>query len=197
MKDFEALKQTFFHRVACGPYEHPTSTLVLSDIVLHLPILEYYASQCEHVTELGVRGGQSTVALVSGCTGEVHSYDIEKTDFVDFFQTLYKPCSWFFHQGDTANPSLGIQDTDLLFIDTLHTYNHVKQELNLWGRKARKYLIFHDTFTCGYLDISGPDPTQPGILKAIEEFLASYPGEYETVYQTKCCNGLWVLKRCS
>jgi len=195
MKDFNALKQSFYHKVAVGPFETSTYTLVGSDIVLHLPVLEYYASLCDHVTELGTREGQSTVALVAGCKGEVHSYDICRSAFVDMFEGMNKPSRWFFHQGDTTDPTLGITDTDMLFVDTLHTYDHVTKELALWWRKARKFLAFHDTFTCGQFDLSGPDPHAKGILPAIEEFLAYYPDEYETVYRTDCNDGLWVLKR--
>ena len=37
-----------------------------SDINEHLPTLKVYAEQCEHVTEMGVRGIVSTYALLMG-----------------------------------------------------------------------------------------------------------------------------------
>lgn len=195
MTDFNALHQSYLHCVAVGPFEMPTHTFVGSDIVLHLPVLQFFASLCEHVTEFGTRDGHSTTALIAGSRREVHSYDISRSPIVGVLESLTLPCSWEFHRGDTSDVSLGVQETDLLFIDTLHTYVHVKKELALWGRKARKFLAFHDTFTCGQVDLSGPDPRAKGILPAIEEFLAQYHGEYSTVFRTNHNNGLWVLAR--
>lgn len=197
MSHFHALKQSMYHRVAVGPFEAPTHSLVGSDIVLHLPVLEYYASLCRHVTEFGTREGCSTVALLAGCRGEVHSYDIEVTPAKAVLGAMDLPCKWEFHVGDTGSPDTPVAETDMLFVDTLHTYEHVKKELAHHGRKARRFLAFHDTFTCGERDLSGPDPNALGILPAIREFLAPYPSEYRTVYRTDVNNGLWVLERVS
>ena len=195
MTHFELIKQSFYQQVAVTPGSPRPTQAVLSDIVLHLPVLEYYASLCNHVTEFGTRGGCSTAALLAGCKGEVHSYDIEVTPAVRLFENMDLPCKWHFHVGDTGSPQTNVAQTDMLFVDTLHTYEHVIKELTSHGRKAGMFLAFHDTFTCGELDLSGPDPTAKGILPAIEEFLAMYPNEYHTVYRTDCNNGLWVLKR--
>lgn len=171
-----------------------------SDIVLHLPVLEYYASLCSHVTEFGVRDGHSTVAFASGLAKPYHhtslrSYDIERSAFVSRFATLEKPylLDWKFTQGDTSDPNLAVEETDLLFFDTLHTATHLSKELALWAKKARLFLIFHDTFTCGERDLSGPDPMALGIWPAIKEFLENNPGEYFNFYQTNHNNGLLVL----
>ncbi len=194
--NLDSLKHDFYHRIAAGPFEGNVSLLTTSDIVLHLPVLEYYASLCEHVTEFGVREGHSTVALISGCRGKVRSYDIIRSGIVDVLEQLKLPCDWRFEELDTgSSPGDAVGETDMLFIDTLHTYEHVKKELAIHGRKARKFLVFHDTFTCGEWDISGPDKNVRGILPAIGEFLSDYQGEYETRYRSDCCSGLWVLGR--
>lgn len=195
--NFDSLKQDRYHHVACGPFEKNTSMLVGSDIVLHLPVLEYYASLCEHVTEFGVRDGHSTIALIAGCKGQVASYDIQRSNVVDVLEKMDLPCKWSFRELDTGDPwgGLLVEPTEMLFIDTLHIYGHVKKELAIHGRKATKFLAFHDTFTCGERDLSGPNPNAIGILPAIREFLSCHPGEYETVYRTDVCNGLWILKR--
>lgn len=179
-----------------GPFEQQTTQLLGSDIVLHLPVIEYYASLCEHCTEFGVREGHSTVALIAGCKGDVVSYDIEHSPVVDLLRSIKLPCkSWAFKLGDTGSAALEMEETDFLFIDTLHTYEHVSKELALHGRKARKYLGFHDTFTCGQRDLSGPDPNVRGIMPAIQEFLAQFPGQYRTVYQTERNNGMLIVER--
>ena len=156
-----------------------------SDIVFHLPTLEHYASLCSHVTEFGVRTGKSTVALIMGCKGEVHSYDIDNSPMVRLLQEEAEnlPCKWTFHQGDTS--VVTIEETDMLFIDTEHTYAHVKKELATSGRKARRFLAFHDIISC------------PQIVPAIDEFLNQYENEYTVVHRTTQNNGFLVLERVS
>lgn len=195
LSDFEQLQRNYYQRYAFTPaWGHPVGHRS-SDIVLHLPVLEWFASRCSHCTEFGVREGHSTVALLAGCRGQVVSYDIERTPVVNVLHAMELPCPWEFRLADTSDPTLFIDETDLLFIDTLHTYDHVKKELALHARRSRKFLAFHDTFTCGHRDESGPNPSARGILPAIEEFLTRFPGEYKTVYRTECCNGLLVLER--
>lgn len=195
--NFNSLKQDFYHRVAVGPFEANTSMVVGSDIVLHLPVLEYYASLCDTVVEFGVREGQSTVALIAGCRGSVKSFDVQRSDIVSFLQDTTLPCSWSFTQLDTGDPAVSdlVPEADMFFIDTLHIYEHVVKELAIHGRKAKRFVAFHDTHTCGERDISGPNPNAIGITPAIEEFLASHHEEYRTVYKTSACNGLWIIER--
>jgi hypothetical protein len=197
MLDFNALHQSMLNRVAVGHLEVSAKQLMGSDIVLHLPVLEYYASLCEHVTELGVREGCSTTAFIAGCPGTVHSCDILRSPNVDLLASMKLPCrQWLFTEMDTgsAEQASKIGETDLLFFDTLHTYDHLSNELALHGRKARSFLAFHDTYTCAELDVSGPNPKARGIMPAIVEFLDRYP-DYKTVYRTTRNNGLWVLQR--
>jgi cephalosporin hydroxylase len=192
---FRDLQRDYFGRYATDP-EWKGPATGPSDIVLHLPVLEYYASLCSHVTEFGVRDGHSTVALLSGCRGEVHSYDVDRRPVVGWLEkdTSYG-ASWHFHRASTVDPSVVVSNTELLFIDTLHTRDHLAKELMLHGRKASRYLIFHDTETCGRTDRSGPNKDAPGILPAIEEFLARFPGEYTERFRTPRNNGLLVLER--
>lgn len=195
MSHFKILKDQFYGRVASSPDKVRTAEVILSDIVLHLPVLEWYASLCDHVTEFGTRNGESTVAFIAGCKGEVHSYDVNDTSLATQLAGASIPCRWHFHKGDTTNPDLGVGETDFLFFDTLHTYAHLSVELSLWGRKAKKFLGFHDTFTCGEVDLSGLDPTARGIMPAIREFMDRHPGEYRTAYRSDCCNGVLILER--
>jgi hypothetical protein len=195
-RQFDNLLQDYYHRVSIALHEPPTTQLLGSDIVLHLPVIEYYASQCIHCTEFGVRDGHSTVALIAGCRGDVVSYDIERTPVVDLLQNMILPCkSWKFKQADTGSPNLEIDRTDFLFFDTLHTYEHLSKELKYHGRKAERYLGFHDTYTCGDYDLSGADPTAVGIMPAINEFRDHYYSQYKVVYSTKRNNGLLILER--
>jgi len=184
--DFPALKHSCYHRIACGPFDGETSVLIGSDIVLHLPVLEYFASLSETVVEFGVRDGQSTVALISGCRGIVHSFDIRMSGVVNDLRALELPCKWTFQTLDTGSEleSGLVPECDMLFIDTEHTHQQMSKELLLHGRKAMKFLAFHDTFTF-----------RDEICPAIEDFVASHPGEYRELYRTDCNNGLLILER--
>lgn len=193
---FAYFKRSFYTRVAYDVLSPVPTKLELSDIVLHLPVLEYYASLCGHVTEFGVREGCSTVALLSGCRGKVSSFDIKTTPIVRALRSIELPCAWEFTELDTSQPDDRIGETEMLFFDTLHTREHLSKELHHHGRKASRFLAFHDTFVCAERDLSGPDPTAEGILPAINEFLREHRG-YETVYRTEANNGLWILERCA
>lgn len=192
---FDQLKQRIYQNIAVtpswpGPIWAPG--WALSDIVLHLPVIEWFASLCDHCTEFGMRHGHSTTALIAGCKKTVVSYDIERYPTVDLLSGMQLPCEWQFRLGDTGE--VEIEETDLLLIDTLHIYDHVKKELAKSGDKARKFLVFHDTHTCGLKDASGPNPNAEGILRAIVEFRRGNP-QWKTAYSTTVNNGLLVLER--
>ena len=163
-----------------------------SDINEHLPTLEKFAQNCDHITEFGLRDGNSTIAFIAGCKGEVHSYDInERSSAIKLLNNIQLPCKWFYHKGNTGT-DLNIEETDFLFIDTWHTYQHVTNELKYNGRKAKKYLGFHDT---AIFATKGESGCQIGINKAIMEFINQYPNEYKLIYQTTKNNGLWIFEK--
>ncbi len=190
---FDEYKNSIYHRYPVT-FGLPDKVEKGSDIVFHLPVLEYYASLCDHITEFGTREGHSTVAFLSGCKGKVISYDIEQPSCLGTLINLDLPCkSWECIQADTGSSNLNIDETDFLFFDTLHTYEHLSKELNFHARKSKLYLGFHDTETCGIIDKSGKG--QEGISRAIQEFCCKFPEEYSIVYSTKANNGLLILKR--
>ena len=83
-----------------------------------------------------------------------------------------------------------IEETDLLFLDTDHTYKQVKSELDLHGNKSKKYIIFHDTTTFEFRGMNGDTI---GIWPAIEEFLTNNKNwSIETRLENN--NGLTILK---
>ena len=87
-----------------------------------------------------------------------------------------------------------IPPTDLLFIDTWHTYNQLKKELELHGNQAQKYLVFHDTYTFGLCGEDGRDAK--GLLSAVIEFVMANPHWRFHTYRTNN-NGLTILERIS
>jgi len=167
-----------------------------SDINEHLLVLRYYADQCRHVTELGVRKGVSTWAFLASMGKRVVSVDVNHPD--EFGGSLQEMRDAAIESGVDFTFILAddlfieLEETDLLFIDALHTYRHLKSELELHAGKARKYIIFHDTVHYGEVGVDGGE----GIMKAIQEFLSSHiEWKIKEVFTNN--NGLIILDRCT
>jgi cephalosporin hydroxylase len=84
-----------------------------------------------------------------------------------------------------------IQETELLLVDSHHTYDQVREEMNHHAYKVSKYIIFHDITLYG---LSGQDPGSVGIWPAINEFKDANP-EWKVHSQWDNNNGLLVLKK--
>jgi len=181
---------------------------VKSDINEHLPTLRDLAKECEHITDMGVRDVVSTWAFLLGLANNskkkkvLRSYDIHKSVNIDLALNEAKAnnIDMTFTEVDVLKTE--IEETDLLFIDTLHTYTQLKNELKLHASKAKKYIVFHDIVTYG----RKPEPASwqtpeimknyvqndKGILFAIEEFLKeNFEWDIKAVYENN--NGLLVL----
>jgi hypothetical protein len=78
---------------------------------------------------MGVRTGVSTRALLCSNAGTIRSYDIKLNQDVsrlfDYARLAGKDAEYI--QANVLD--IDIEQTDLLFIDTLHTYSQLKQEL--------------------------------------------------------------------
>jgi len=160
------------------------------DINKHLPTLKDYASKVNHITEFGVRRGMSTSAFLAGSPKTLISYDIDGGRFKNYkkYKRLAKNINFKFVIADVLK--VKIDETDILFIDTYHTYKQLTKELKLHGNKARKYMIFHDTVTFGH---TGEDKKSPGLLLALEEFLKKNSHwKIEKVFNYN--NGLTILR---
>lgn len=129
----------------------------------YLPILYDYAKMCDHVTEFGINQCISTWAFLKARPKKLVSVD------KDLHKNPIKPCREDLHWTWTENKWLlsaieiakrdninfevieantltcDIEPTDLLFIDTTHTYDHLYAELERHKNKVSRYIIFHDT----------------------------------------------------
>lgn len=161
------------------------------DINQHLPILYEYAKKCNSVTEFGVRYIVSTWAFLYANPSKMISYDIADPSLwgasIDEVYSLKGSTDFKFIKASTLD--IKIEETDLLFIDTLHTYNQLKRELDLHAKKCLKYLIFHDTETFGKYGEDGKE----GIQKAIDELITKNEWEYELIKKNN--NGLTILRK--
>lgn len=162
-----------------------------SDINQNLSILHELAQECKHITEMGVRTGVSTRAFLN-TEAELISYDIQLNDTVSklFAQAKQQGKKVSYVQADVL--SIDIAPTDLLFIDTLHTYTQLSAELARHADKVKKYIAFHDTYTFGLRGEDGKD--NRGLLTAIIEFVINNPAWRFKTFRTNN-NGMTVLER--
>ena len=166
-----------------------------TDISEHLNTLYELGKQCERITEFGVREGISTSAFLAANPKRLDSYDIEITSKAHELHDLSVRCGidFLLHQENTLKAE--ITETDLLFIDTLHTYTQVRQELMRHGNKAKKYLVFHDTELFGTADEGNASiNTYQGILPAIQHFIEDNPHWKMKEHFTNNC-GLTIYER--
>jgi hypothetical protein len=161
MPDSPSTAQERYLKIAAAP----------SDIQRHLPRLRQEARGT--VLELGVRGGSSTVALLAGLEergGVLWSVDVDPASaavFPDHAQ-------WRFVLADSRDERTVVgaglpTELDVLFIDTLHTYEQVRDELAVWGDRvvAGGVILFHDT------------DSYPSIRQAIAEWCKSRSVPFE------------------
>jgi len=158
-----------------------------SDINEHLETLKNLASECDHVTEMGVRYIVSTWAFVEGMKGgTLVSIDIKHPkEYGGDLDSLVKACKdkgidFTFREADTTK--IKIDKTDLLFIDTDHTYKQLETELKIHAGSVRKYIVIHDTVSC-----------ETELMPAINEFLES--GVWRVKEHYKNNNGIMILMR--
>jgi len=185
-----------------------------SDIHEHLHALRELAQECPIVTEIGLREMVSTWAILQGLSENPYPYrsyiGIDIAFPPKFTLLLAQSLAEdngvafdFWHANDLL---IEIAPTDLLFIDSLHTYAHLTYELERFSPKVRKYIAMHDTsapwgnrddseYRGDYSEYpSEIDRTKRGLWPAVEDFLARHP-EWSLHKRYLNCHGFTILKR--
>jgi hypothetical protein len=179
-----------------------------SDINEHLDVIFELSKQCDTLVEMGVRWVVSTWAMLASKPKKMISYDIsyhDKTKIDEVIKAASEEgIDYQFILSDVLQ--IDIDGCDLLFIDTLHTYSQLRQELEKHAKFVNKFIVLHDTETFGNIDenvyqhasskatlLSG----NVGLKNAISDFLTE-EGEGKNwkikhVYTNN--NGLTVLER--
>jgi hypothetical protein len=174
------------------------------DINEHLPTLKSYSEKYNHITEMGVRWGSSTIAFLEGGTSKLISYDIQITNEIKHIIDLSKTIEteFIFNEQDTL--SIDIETTDVLFIDTLHTYNQLYNELIKHSEKVKRHILLHDTVSFREKDevlynhasdlVKNIKNNKKGLYAAVIDFISTNVDWYiEKEYVNN--NGLMVLSR--
>jgi predicted O-methyltransferase YrrM/GR25 family glycosyltransferase involved in LPS biosynthesis len=190
-----------------------------SDINEHLPTLYKYASYCDSVLELGVRGCVSSWAFLKALkdnnnrkdSKSLFLNDIEECNIQDLLNVskdlnITSEFEWI------NDLDLDFKDRkfDLTFIDTWHIYGQLKRELSKFSLITKKYIILHDTTVDAEkgetirlqldskkqsLESGYPiEEIECGLQKAINEFLfVNRDWRQKEVFENN--NGLTVLER--
>ncbi len=178
--------------------------LVGHSISPHLETLLDLASGYKVVCEFGVQRGSSSSALLLGAE-EVYSYDIKETARA---RELKNIVGGRWHYTIKSTLDIRIPECEMLFIDSLHTYDQCSRELALHSSRVSHRLVFHDTITFGSVGAMGETgnqswtyrrgipvpPEHLGIRPAIDKMMINDPSwKIEAHYVN--AHGLLVLRR--
>jgi len=197
---------------------------ISGDIYEHLPTLSEYATKCESIIELGVRGVVSTYAFLHGLMNNSSSvkelllndiYPCEVNDVLRISETLQIDVNycWINDLEMTVE-----RKYDMTFIDTFHVYGQLKRELEKYCDLTNKYIIMHDTtidgekgelyrhgfqthdemyqFATKISNETGIPVSELviGLMPAVNDFLQNHP-EWILEKQYTNNNGLTILRR--
>ena len=202
--------ETTFSNLCNLRYDHQTLYgRGIVDINEHLPTLRKYASQCEHVTEMGTRFAVSTYALLIAKPKKVVAYDLNYKFFKPYESELKLfalNCNTDFQFNEADVLNIDIAETDMLFIDTLHTYNQLSKELRKHEKQVKKWIVLHDTVTFGDRDeefytngaisndVRNMEVQKHGLMNAFLDFLKENKNWKVKEHFTNN-NGLTILER--
>jgi cephalosporin hydroxylase len=169
--------------------EYERQLISSPDIAEHLPRLNQLARECRHVTEFGVRWGSSTAAFLNS-DATLRSYDIVEDPSVAELFRLAQDAGKDARYIIASSLEIGtLEETDMLFIDSKHTYQQASAELK-YANSVRKYIVLHDTTTFGTIGEDG----SVGLWPAVVEFLA-HSTDWTMVERLHNNNGLTVMAR--
>ena len=166
-----------------------------SDINEHLPTLYKYATECESIIELGVRGCVSSWAFTWGLLNNNKAdkklilNDITACDISELLSTTQNLNINISYKWINDLDIVMYNNVDLTFIDTWHIYGQLKRELDKFSKVTHKYIIMHDTTVDEFdgetirsgwnAEVQSQQSGFPveeincGLWKAIEEFLSN------------------------
>jgi len=165
-----------------------------TDMKAHMPRILFYAAQAARIVEFGVWDCTSTWGLLAGKPKWMRSYDIVRLPNVDDVERITKDSGIDFKFIKQSTLEAEIEECDLLFVDSYHSYDQVKAELARHACRVKKWIMFHDTTTFGDHDQSpaGGHGAGRGLWLAIAEFLSASPA-WKLIARHTDCNGLTII----
>jgi len=147
-----------------------------SDINEHLDTLKKYGEECDTIIELGTGQTISTWAFLAAKPKKIITVDLlhpsNRGINFDEIENEAQNLNIDFKFILSDSRKINLPDNDLLFIDTLHNYDVLREELHKHHNTVKKYIIFHDIVSFGNKDEIGKGV---GLLPAISDFLKNNP----------------------
>lgn len=183
-----------------------------SDINEHVPVLKRLSQECECVTEIGVREAVSTWGILKGLSENNKikkgylGIDLCYPSCLLQLSSIAEGATVDFDFWKVNDMEIDIPETDMLFIDSLHTYCHLTYELETFSPKVRKYIAMHDTsapwgnqdddaYHGNYSEYPEHINKQKrGLWPAVEDFLSSHP-EWKLNERKLNNHGFTILER--
>jgi predicted O-methyltransferase YrrM len=141
-------------------------------------------SGLDSITEFGPYQGCSTAAWLKCLPKKLTTVDIGRALDEDLYAEIAKSIGVDFKYVIEDDLKVVIEETDLLFIDTMHTPDHTYLELTTHAHKAKRYLAFHDV-----------NPTRFGTQEGIDRWHDEQPVRWNVVYHDIEDCGFLVLER--
>lgn len=158
------------------------------DLEQHMDFLKDISSKCSHVTEISKRK-ESLIALAAGKPKKIVSHNIEIHSMLERVEELATDTEMersFLRSTDVDS----IEKTDLLFIDTVHTYPMMMDELRKFAPSVKRFIVARGTQTNGEIGEDGGR----GILHALRLFMKENP-KWSVIEHHEHQYGMTVLGR--
>ncbi len=185
-----------------------------SDIWEHVPVLRRLSAECSSVIEIGLRYMVSTWGILQGladsAAGNRSYLGIDKVrpaeHTLQLAERLSEENGVLFRYLKADDMTIDLAPTEMLFIDSLHTYCHLSYELEKFSPKVSKYIAMHDTSepwgeaddTVYYGDFSEYpewiDRSKRGLWAAVVDFLGRHP-EWQLLERRTNNHGFTILRR--
>ena len=128
----------------------------------HHRIILNKMKSCDSYTEFGICQGHSLAAVMLTNPKKIRAYDINLDWYIpakhlfDGYADNHQ-IDFDIFETDTSTCPV-IDKTDMLHIDSKHTFLHCNAELNLHANQVQKFIVFHDT-------------NESGIWRAVTEYV--------------------------
>ena len=160
--------------------EHIDSWMSVS--LNELKWLHETAKNMKSIVEIGSCKGRSTYALCSsGCPVVIAVDDFGCGTRKEFFENTKEFKNLTLFEMLSIDAAELIQSVDMVFIDGMHDYEHVMEDLKLWRSKAKKLICGHDY----RLDVTWTD-----VAVATTEYFGFKPSLFETIWYVEVKNGI-------
>lgn len=162
------------------------------DCIDHLPTIKKMAAECETVVGL-VKRREWDAAVLAGAPTVYHSYNTEPDPLHDRLAAIAveldgQPAYTVEH---VDSLQVAPVPCDMLVIDTVHTAERLRAELDRWAGSVSRWIVLRGTKAFGE---HAEGSKQPGLLVAAREFMQRNP-HWKRVAQEDAQYGLTVLSR--